>query len=87
MDKLSSHKAAGVRKAIEDAGATLLFLPPYSPDLNPIEMLFSKLKAILRALATRTVDTLEAAPCKIAELVTPQECRNFIAHAGYRQSA
>ena len=86
MDNLSSHKVAGVRKAIEDTGATLLYLPPYSPDLNPIEMLFSKFKAILRAMATRTVETLWNALGKIADMVAPKECRNFIAHAGYRQS-
>lgn len=87
MDNLSSHKVAGVRKAIEDTGATLRYLPPYSPDLNPIEMLFSKFKAILRAMATRTVETLWNALGKIADMVAPKECRNFIAHAGYRQSA
>ena len=87
LDNLSSHKVAGVRKAIEDAGATLLFLPPDSPDLNPIEMLFAKFKAILRATACRTIDTWWDALGKIADMVAPQECRNFLAHAGYRQSA
>ena len=65
----------------------MLFLPPYSPDLDPIEMLFSKFKAILRAMATRTVETLWAALGQSADMVAPQACRNFIAHAGDRQSA
>ena len=68
MDNLSSHKKAAVRRAIEDAGATLLFLPPYSPDLNPIEQLFAKLKALLRAKALRTIDALWKALGSITEL-------------------
>ncbi len=83
MDTLSSHKVAGVRKAIEDTGASLLLLPPYRPDLNPIEILLSKFKAILRAMANRTVETLWDARGKIADMVAPQACRNVIAHAGY----
>ena len=83
MDNLSSHKVAGVREAIKAAGAFLLYLPPYSPDLNPIELAFSKLKALLRKAAARSVDDLW---CVIGELLdefSPQECRNFFRHAGY----
>jgi transposase len=86
MDNLSSHKKAAVGRAIEDAGATLLFLPPYSPDLNPIEQVFAKLKSLLRAKALRTVDALWKALGSISDCVSPQECENFIRHAGYFQS-
>ena len=86
MDNLSSHKKAAVGRAIEDAGATLLFLPPYSPDLNPIEQVFAKLKSLLRAKALRTVDALWKALGSISDCVSPQECKNFIRHAGYFQS-
>jgi transposase len=87
MDNLSSHKVAGVRTAIEAAGASLLFLPPYSPDLNPIEMLFAKFKALLRSIAARTVETLWDALGKLPAMVTAKECANFLRHAGYFQSA
>jgi transposase len=87
MDNLSSHKVAGVRTAIEAAGAKLLYLPPYSPDLNPIEMLFAKLKAIIRSLAAKTVDALWTALGQISQQVPPNECAAFIRHAGYFQSA
>jgi transposase len=83
MDNLGSHKGAGVRAAIETAGAKLLYLPPYSPDFNPIENAFAKLKALLRKAAERTVEGLWA---KIAELLpafTPGECANYFAAAGY----
>lgn len=86
MDNLSSHKKAAVRRAIEQAGATLMFLPPYSPDLNPIEQVFAKLKSLLRAKALRTVDALWKALGSITDCVSPQECKNFIRHAGYFQS-
>jgi transposase len=86
MDNLSSHKVAGVRAAIEAAGASLLFLPPYSPDLNPIEMLFAKFKALLRSMAARTVETLWDALGKLPDMVTARECANFLRHAGYFQS-
>jgi len=86
VDNLSSHKKAAVGRAIEDAGATLLFLPPYSPDLNPIEQVFAKLKSLLRAKALRTVDALWKALGSISDCVSPQECKNFIRHAGYFQS-
>ncbi len=87
MDNLPVHKAAGVRAAIEAAGATLPFLPPYSPDLNPIEMVFSKMKAQLRAAAIRTVDALWNALGKIALTLTPKQCANYIRHCGYCQSS
>lgn len=83
MDNLSSHKVDGVRQAIEARGATLLYLPPYSPDLNPIEMAFAKLKALLRKAAERSVDALWQRIGKILDSVTPQECQNYFHHAGY----
>jgi len=87
MDNLGSHKVAGVRLAIEAAGANLLYLPPYSPDMNPIEMAFSKLKSLLRAKALRTMDELWKALGPISEAFSPAECLNFFRHAGYLQSA
>ena len=86
MDNLGSHKVAGVRKAIEAAGARLLYLPPYSPDLNPIEMAFSKIKSILRKKAHRTVDALWRELGQIAKCFSPRECRNYLRHAGYGES-
>jgi transposase len=86
MDNLSSHKKAAVRLAIEALGASVLFLPPYSPDLNPIEQVFAKLKSILRAKALRTVDALWKELGSITDCVSQGECRNFIRHAGYFQS-
>jgi transposase len=83
MDNLGSHKGAGVRKAIEAAGATLLYLPPYSPDFNPIEKAFSKLKALLRKAAERNVDALWNRIGALLEQFTPKECANFFAAAGY----
>ena len=87
MDNLRSHKVAGVREAIEAAGATLMFIPPYSPDLNPIEMAFAKLKALLRAKAVRTVEALWNALGTLSGCFTPKECSNFFRHDGYVQSA
>ncbi len=87
MDNLSSHKVAGVRDAIEAAGAYLLYLPPYSPDLNPIEMAFAKFKSLLRARAIRTMDELWKALGPLSETFTKAECTNYIRHAGYFQSA
>jgi transposase len=86
MDNLRSHKVAGVREAIEAAGATLMFIPPYSPDLNPIEMAFSKLKALLRAKAIRTVEALWKALGTFVDYFTPEECANYFRHDGYFQS-
>ena len=83
MDNLGSHKGAGVRAAIEAAGASLLYLPPYSPDVNPIENAFAKLKAMLRKAAERTVDGLWNAIGRIIDTVTPEECANYFAAAGY----
>lgn len=83
LDNLSSHKHPEARKAIEAASCTLAYLPPYSPDLNPIELLFSKLKTLLRKHAERTIDTLWT---RIGQLITefsPDECRNYIRHCGY----
>ncbi len=83
MDNLGSHKGAGVRDAIEAAGASLLYLPPYSPDFNPIENAFSKLKALLRKAAERTVDGLWNTIGALLPAFTPRECANFFAAAGY----
>jgi transposase len=86
MDNLSSHKAAGVRQAIEQTGARLLYLPPYSPDLNPIELAFSKLKWLLRSAAERTVDTLWSRLGQLLDAFPPQQCRNYFRHCGYHVS-
>ena len=86
MDNLSSHKVAGVREAVEAAGATLRYLPPYSPDLNPIEQVFAKLKALLRAAAARTVETLWSTIGGLLNRFPPAECARYLAHCGYRQS-
>jgi len=83
MDNLSVHKVAGVREAIEAAGARVLYLPPYSPDLNPIEMAFSKLKALLRKAAERTIPGLIRLIGRLLKKFSPEECRNFLNHAGY----
>jgi transposase len=87
LDNLSSHKVAGVRTAIEAAGAHLLYLPPYSPDLNPIEMAFAKLKSLLRAKALRTMDELWKALGSLSETFSQTECEHYLRHAGYFQSA
>lgn len=84
MDNLSSHKVAGIRQAIEAAGAELRYLPPYSPDLNPIELAFSKLKKLLRDGAERTVDKLWILCGSILDQFTESECRNYFKHCGYR---
>ncbi len=83
MDNLSSHKSDQIRQAIEAAGAKQLFLPPYSPDFNPIEKAFSKLKALLRRAAERTIEGLWKAIARLVYIVTPKECANFFAKAGY----
>ena len=83
MDNLPAHKPVAVRQAIEAAGAELRFLPPYSPDFNPIEMAFSKLKALLKKTAARTVDDLWDAIAEAIETFTPNECQNYFAAAGY----
>jgi len=83
MDSLGSHLAAGVRHAIEGAGCRLLFLPPYSPDFNPIENAFSKLKRLLRSVAKRTVDRLWRAIDSLLDRFSAEECRNYFRHCGY----
>jgi transposase len=85
-DNLSSHKVAGVCAAIQARGASLWFLPSYSPDLNPIEQAFAKLKELLRAEAARTINALWSITGKLLERFTPDECANYLAHAGYRNS-
>lgn len=83
LDNLPSHKAPAAQAAIEAAGASLLFLPPYSPDFNPIENAFSKLKALLRKAEQRTIASLWNAIGQIAGLFTPQECKNYFKAAGH----
>jgi len=83
MDNLPAHKPVAIRQAIEAAGAELRFLPAYSPDFNPIEMAFSKLKAFLKKRAARTVDDLWLAIAEAIDIFTPNECRNYFAAAGY----
>ena len=83
MDNLSSHKAPGVRAAVEAAGARLVYLPPYSPDLNPIENMGSKVQAHLRSAAARTLDALGAAIDAALAAVTPDDCAGFFRHCGY----
>jgi transposase len=83
MDNLPAHKVRGVREAIEAAGATLLYLPAYSPDFNPIEMAFAKLKALLRAGAARTIPDLWSTIASAIDRFTPAECRAYFAAAGY----
>ena len=83
MDNLSSHKRARTRELIEDAGAELVFLPPYSPELNPIEMVFSKVKQRLRSLACRTRDQLWRSMQRVLDTVTPSDAINCYRHCGY----
>ena len=83
MDNLAAHKVAGVREAIAAAGASILYLPPYSPDLNPIEQAFAKLKALLRKVAARTREALWTAISQSLDAFSPQECRNYLANSGY----
>lgn len=87
MDNLGSHKVAGVREAIEAAGATPLSLPPYSPDFNPIEQAFAKLKALLRKAAARTLDALVAAIAEALDAFTADECKNHLTNSGYRHQS
>jgi transposase len=84
MDTLSVHKAAAVREAIEAAGCTLRFLPPYSPDFAPIELAFAKLKAALRAAGARTHEALHAAIATAVAQITAADARGFFHHCGYR---
>lgn len=83
MDNLPAHRVRGVRAAIEAAGARLLYLPPYSPDLNPIELAFAKFKTLLRAAAARTIPDLWNAIADAIHRFAPTECRAYFAAAGY----
>jgi transposase len=83
IDNLGSHKGKAVRRAIRAAGAKLFFLPPYSPDLNPIEQVFAKLKTLLRKAAERTVETTWRRIGALLQCFTPAECANYIRNAGY----
>jgi len=83
LDNLPAHRAAGVREAIEQVGAKLMFLPPYSPNFNPIENAFAKLKALLRARAERTINALRDAVGTFIDAFTPDECANYFRAAGY----
>ena len=83
MDNLAAHKSTPIRDAIEAVGARLLFLPPYSPDLNPIENAFAKLKALLRKAAARSIEQLWDAIARIIQTYSPRECANYFAAAGY----
>lgn len=87
MDNLAAHKVAGIKDAIEATGARLIYLPPYSPDLNPIEQAFAKLKAMLRKAAERTVPALWDRIGSLIDAFSPQECRNYFNHAGYRHAS
>ena len=84
MDNLSSHKSSRVSAAIEGVGAEVRYLPPYSPDLNPIELAFSKVKKLLRDGAQRTTEKLWALCGQVLDLFTEGECRNYLRHCGYR---
>jgi transposase len=83
MDNLPAHKPDAVRTAIEATGATLRYLPPYSPDLNPIEMAYSKFKALLKKAAARTIDDLRIAIAQALPQLTPNDCANYFTAAGY----
>jgi transposase len=83
IDNLAAHKVAGVREAIEAAGAKVVYLPPYSPDLNPIELVFSKLKWLLRSAQARTVDALHSLLGTLLDHFPPDECRRYLSHCGY----
>lgn len=87
MDNLGSHKSQAVRKAIRAAGAKLLFLPPYSPDLNPIEQVFAKLKLLLRKAAERTVDATWQRIGTLLDAFPPQECANYLRNSGYASTS
>lgn len=87
LDNLSSHKVQGVLEAIQAAGAELRYLPPYSPDLNPIEQMFAKLKALLRKIAARSVEALWTAIGDLIDTFKPDECRNYLRNSGYVRSA
>jgi transposase len=83
MDNLGSHKSAAIRQAIRAAGARLFYLPPYSPDLNPIEQVFAKLKTLLRKAEERTVDAVWRRIGSLLDRFAPDECANYFRNAGY----
>jgi len=83
LDNLGSHKVAGVKQAVEARGAQLVYLPPYSPDLNPIEQVFAKLKHLLRKASARTVDALHDTIGSLLDAFSPTECRNYLTNSGY----
>ena len=83
MDNLAAHKVAGVREALRAVGASVLYLPPYSPDLNPIEQLFAKLKALLRSAVARTRDALWSTIGQALDAFPEAECQNYLANSGY----
>ena len=87
LDNLQAHKVKGVREAVEAAGATLLYLPPYSPDYSPIEPMWSKVKQGLRSTAARTVDALQDAVTAALQSITPTDCEGFFRHCGYTLQA
>jgi transposase len=84
LDNLAVHKQPEVRAAIDATGAQIRFLPPYSPDFNPMKMAFAKLKAFMRAARPRTFDQVTALTAAALALFTPAECRNYVRHCGYR---
>jgi transposase len=86
MDNLAAHKVSGIRELIEAHGTSLIYLPPYSPDLNPIELIFAKLKHLLRSAAERSIDALWTALGRCLVLFSPAECNRYIRHAGYTQA-
>ena len=83
MDNLGSHKRQAIRRTIRAVGAKLLFLPAYSPDLNPIEQVFAKLKTLLRKLETRSIETTWKGIGQLLDALTPQECANYLKNSGY----
>ena len=85
MDNLPAHKVHGIAEAIAARGAELRYLPPYSPDLNPIEQMFAKLKALLRKAATRSVEALWTTIGRLLDAFSPAECANYLKHSGYVQ--
>jgi transposase len=87
MDNLRAHKVAGIREAIASVGATVLYLPPYSPDLNPIELVFSKMKWLIRSAAERTVDGLWRLCGRLIDSFPPTECEAYFRHCGYATSS
>lgn len=86
MDNLPAHKVAAVRAALRDAGAQIFYLPPYSPDMNPIELAFAKLKALMRQQPARTIDALWRRIGALLDAFPPTDCANLFRHAGYQHS-